>query len=109
MSLSEEIIVDTSRTLIISDPGNPLAHAVTQYHAHQGAQVVSATHIPPRVGNHIHRCYCFTNIKFLAEDAASLAQVPEVILIASIDRALRKKDIATIELITKHSPHIKIA
>lgn len=109
MPLTAEPISDKSLTLIVSSPGNPLAHAIIRYHSDHDTHIVSTTHIPPRVSHDIKTCFCLTGLKYLAEDAESLKNVPLTILVASYSGHLTHREAETIRLILRHYPHTKIA
>lgn len=109
MVLKTEVLPDDILVLIVSSPDNPLAHAVTQYHASHGARILTSTHIPPRISSDVKRCFCFTSMKYLAEDAVALADIPETMLVASVDSHLSNREQQVIKLILKHYPHVKVA
>jgi hypothetical protein len=109
MSLTTEVLPDRSLVLIISSPGNPLAQALMTYHTSREVRIVSATHIPPKISPDVKTCFCMTSLPYLAEDAVALADIPETVLIASIETHLKPREQQVIKLINKHYPHIKVA
>ncbi len=109
MSLTTEVLPDRSLVLIISSPGNPLAQALMTYHASRDVRIVSATHVPPKISPDVKTCFCMTSLPYLAEDAVSLADIPETVLIASIETQLKPREQQVIKLINKHYPHVKVA
>lgn len=109
MSLTEEVVTDEKRTLIVSTPHHPLANAIASYHTAQGAMIVRATHIPPRIGTRIYRCFCLTTIKHLADDALALSSLPAVILVVSVKPPLGPKDANSIRRVIDRFPQTKIA
>jgi hypothetical protein len=79
------------------------------YHTNRDVRVVHTTHIPPQINPQITTCYCLTSLKYLAEDAVSLADIPQTTLIATIDAQLTSREQQVIQLIIKHYPHVKVA
>lgn len=109
MSLTTEVLPDRSLVLIISSPGNPLTQAIATYHTSREVRVVSATHIPPKISPDVKTCFCMTSLPYLAEDAVVLADIPETVLIASIETQLKSREQQVIKLINKHYPRVKVA
>ena len=109
MPLTTEVFPDRSLVLVVSSPESPLARALMHYHTTRNVRVVHTTHIPPRINPDITTCYCLTSLKYLAEDAVALADIPQTTLVATITTQPTSRTQQVIQLIIKHYPHVKIA
>lgn len=109
MGLTTETVQDNSLTLIVSNPGHPLAQSIASYHAEHDVRVIQSTHIPPKLNPSIRFCYCLTSVRYLAEDAVALADIPHTVLIAGITAQPSHRDQQIIKLILRHYPHVKVA